>query len=101
MEPLKRVYFFPTNDDGDETGEAIPVELKADGKVDLSKLPEKERTYLESCNLPNEMHTGFVSYWEGERYLKALLNTPSQTMHFRRNPTPASEQYAELRKPNR
>jgi hypothetical protein len=100
MEILKRVYFFPQNPDGSETGEAIPVELKPDGNVDLSKLPEDMRSFLESCALPDEVHEGFLSPKDGKRYLMTLLRSSNQTMHFRSTST-THEPYEPIRNKSR
>jgi hypothetical protein len=86
MAGLERVYFFPQKPDGEETGDAIPIELTPEQTADLSKLPEDSRRFLSTCGLPDEMHQGFVRPEEGERYLRALLRSTNPLMRFRSSP---------------
>ncbi len=80
---MDTVYYFPIDGAGNETGEAIPVSLKADGSVDLSHLPsDMVRTY-EVMGIPDEMHLGRLYPRNGEAFLQALLRMTNGYVRFR------------------
>lgn len=87
MEPLTRIYYFPINGKGEETGEAIPIELDARGVADLSKLPADMKDLLED-GFPRRIGIGMIHPWNGSAFLERLLEATNGYMRFRSTPDP-------------
>lgn len=87
---LSTIYHFPIDGQGNETGEALPITLNADGAADVSKLPIDLRETLESFGTPDELRTDRLFPSDGERFLNSLLANTSGYRRFRTNPNPKS-----------
>jgi len=83
-----RIYYFPTDDSGNEVGSPVTVELKADGTADLSGLPPKLREHLEVFGVADELHQGRLFARDGESFLEALLEATDFYWRFRSTPEP-------------
>jgi hypothetical protein len=82
MTPVTTVYYFPVDHEGNEVGSPIQIGLNADGSADLSKLPPDLRSKLER-GTSDDLRMGVISPKDGERFLRALLETTNGYMRFR------------------
>lgn len=83
--PLNTVYYFPTNERGEE-GEAIAISLDDRGQADLSKLPEDVRSHLETFGVQDATKTESLFAKDGQLFLEALLYATNQGWRFRLAP---------------
>lgn len=87
MDPaITRIYFFPVDAEGNETGEPVEVPLAADGSADVSRLPPAVRARLETVGVRDELGTGTLLPKDGARFLKALLRSANGYTRFRTTP---------------
>lgn len=85
-----KIYFFPLNDEQEE-GVPIEVSLKEDGGVlvaDLSRLPEKLRSTLESRGVSGPTHQDRLFPRDGISFFEALLNEADAYRRFRSSADP-------------
>jgi hypothetical protein len=83
--PLNTVYYFPTNERGEE-GQAIAVSLNDQGQADLSGLPEDIRGHLETFGVQDALKTETLFAKDGQLFLEALLYATNQGWRFRLAP---------------
>jgi len=86
MQDAQTIYYFPTDAQGRETGEAFKIWLDADGSANLSSLPPGLRETLERFGTPDELHQGLVFPKEGRRFLARLLANANGYRRFRLAP---------------
>lgn len=86
MDASTRIYYFPIDAMGKETGDAIPVELDANGVADISKLPaDVQDVVLTSAS--DVTGTKLLSPQDGARFLNALIRMTNGYIRFRNEPT--------------
>lgn len=85
MDPITQIYYFPTDHEGKEIGEGIPITLKANGTADVSKLPQDFREQIEAMGVPNELKTGSLFPRDGKRFLLSLLYNSNGYRRFSRS----------------
>jgi hypothetical protein len=82
-DPMKKIYHFPVNEAFEETGEALPVTIDANGSADLSALPDKLRDFLTIFGSPDALHRGRLTPEDGEAFLQSLLENATGYWRFR------------------
>ncbi|MFZ2803868.1 MAG: hypothetical protein WA001_01460 [Patescibacteria group bacterium] len=78
-----KIYYFPMDADGNETGKAILIDLNQDGSANVSRLPEELRERLETFGVPDALHQTLLLPKDGSRFLDALLRTANGYTRFR------------------
>lgn len=87
MDPaITRVYYFPVDAKGNETGEPVEIALAADGTADVSKLPPAVRSRLETVGVRDELGMGTLLPKDGSRFLAGLLRSATGYTRFRTSP---------------
>ena len=89
MQPLTQIYYFPIDREGQETGIALPVQLKSDGSADISQLPSDMQQTLNTFGAPNDLRS-IVFPRDGKRFLEALLHQTNGYRRFRQTSTPST-----------
>ncbi len=81
MDNLTEVYYFPIDNEGNETGTPVRIGLNDDGSADLSALPEGLGKTLEAG--VGDPVLGRVMPKDGARFLEELLRSANPYMRFR------------------
>jgi|GEM_PF-3934394 len=86
MDLPDKIYYFPVDANNKETGEAILVDLNANGSANLSRLPETLRHTLESEGVSDTLRLQPIMPSAGKQFLMALLRRTNPYFRFRTSP---------------
>ena len=85
-DPIKVIYMFRVNGEGDEIGEPIPLRILPGGSVDISQVSSALRKTWETMGIRTLGGFNAVRPNDGETFLLALLQSTNGYSRFRRSP---------------